>query len=158
MPPLRDRGADVDLLGEHFLERAAARAGRPVPTLHETSREKLRRHHWPGNIRELQHMVAGALLVCRGPVVMPEHLEIGASSGDRTSGEQVALRGIQEAVDWALSSEGTSLYPLLHDMLERELIRSALAASDGNQSRVAERLGIARNTLLARMILHRGFA
>jgi DNA-binding NtrC family response regulator len=139
------------MLGEHFLQRAADRAGKSVPTLHETSREKLRHHHWPGNVRELQNVMAGALLVCRGPVVMPEHLEIDASSGDRTPGEKVALGGIQEAIDWALSSESTSLYPLLHDMLERELIRSALAASDGNQSRVAGRLGIARNTLRARM-------
>ena len=148
---MRHRGADLEILGEHFLQRAADRAGRSVPTLHETCREKLRRYHWPGNIRELQHVMAGALLVCRGPVVMPEHLEIDASSGDRTPGEQVALRGIQEAIDWALSTEGTSLYPLLHDLLERELIRAALAALEGNQSRVAERLGIARNTLRARM-------
>lgn len=55
VPPLRERRADIPLLFAHFLDRAAARFGRPVPAITDAMRQHLMTHDWPGNVRELTH-------------------------------------------------------------------------------------------------------
>lgn len=58
LPPLRDRGADIDRLSEHFLALQAEREGRPLPRLGPALRRHLRGLSWPGNVRELRHAMA----------------------------------------------------------------------------------------------------
>ena len=62
-----------------------------------------------------------------------------------------AVAGLSRAIHWAWNSGQPKLYPLLHDLLERELLRAALAELGGNQTQVADRLGVARGTVIARM-------
>ena len=65
--------------------------------------------------------------------------------------ESQAIIAIRQAVGWAINNGHGNLYSVLHDMLERELIEASLKELKGNQAQVAKRLGIARNTLRARI-------
>jgi DNA-binding NtrC family response regulator len=156
LPALRERGPeDLKLLVEHVLAQAAERIGRPAPTLQEAAWNKLRGYAWPGNVRELQHVVRRAALVCRGPQIAPSHLELMPSSMDGTSPSQAADAdvgaNIARAVNAALASDQPNLHEALHEMLDGELLRMALAACGGNQVQTARRLGLSRNGLRAKM-------
>jgi two-component system response regulator HydG len=133
MPPLRERGEDVELLARHFLGYFARKHGRPVAALAHETLELLRGHAWPGNIRELRNVVERALLVSEGPVLLPEHLPAGLRAGAARPGEPPVYGSYGE------------LLPLRE--LERLHIRRALALTGGNLGETAELLGIHRNTL-----------
>jgi DNA-binding NtrC family response regulator len=154
LPPLRERGLDdMRMLVEHFLSQAAKRIGRPVPPLDQAAWRKLADYSWPGNIRELQHVVRRAGLVCRGSQVTAADLEMQASAADQPTGAAAGEIGaaILRTVQAALASGETNVHQSLHDLLDRELLRAALAECDDNQVQAARRLGISRNGLRARM-------
>jgi DNA-binding NtrC family response regulator len=154
LPPLRERGADIALLAEHFLVRAAADAGRPAPALHESARDKLQGYAWPGNVRQLQHIMRRALLMCRSAQILPadlEFVETAAEAESVTRSEDDALAGLHQAIRWALSTNRADLAALLHGLLERELLKLTLADLQGNQAQVAKRLGMARGTVIEKI-------
>ena len=146
LPPLRERGADLKELAEHFLRHAATGAGQSVPTLDQACWDKLAAYGWPGNVRELKNVLRGGVLVCRGMRIMPDDLKLQAEAPSSV-GEDVVLTHLREAVQSAWESGRDELWSLLREMLERELLKFALAKLDGNQTHVAERLGMARNTV-----------
>jgi DNA-binding NtrC family response regulator len=75
LPLLRERDDDLQLLADHFRRRFALELQRHhVRSFHEQARERLRRHDWPGNIRELQHVVRQAVLACGRAEIGPEHV------------------------------------------------------------------------------------
>lgn len=143
VPPLRERGDDLALLGRHFRIRAAHEANRPVPQLDPRSVEVLRGYFWPGNVRELRDVLTRAVVRCRGDVILPEHLGLAAGS------EKTSVNGddLAAAVRDAWASGDPNLQQRLHDGLDRELIRFALEQCGGNQTQVADRLGLSRNTV-----------
>ncbi len=141
LPPLRERGSDLQLLGRHFLVLEASKAKKPVPTLHRSAIEAARDHSWPGNVRELKFRISRAVLRCVGGIIMPEDLGLPAK------GEEDPSNALRDAVARAWDSGAKELWPKLRDDLECELLRRALAKCGGNQTQVAERLGMARNTV-----------
>jgi two-component system NtrC family response regulator/two-component system nitrogen regulation response regulator GlnG len=154
LAPLRDRPDDLPELVAYFLAQAAGTAGRPRPVVADATLARLREYHWPGNVRQLQSVVFRALGMCRGPQILPEHLEFPSDSapgGGPAGGEGAALAGLRAAVDWAWATDQKPLWDTLHDLLERELLKAALARLDGNQTEVADRLGMARGTVIKRM-------
>jgi DNA-binding NtrC family response regulator len=157
LPPLRERVSDLELLAEHFLAQGAKEAGRPVPALHPQTLERLRTYPWPGNVRQLQHVLRRAFLVCRGGQILAADLELAetASSSALSESPEVAeheaITGLCQAIRWAWDTQRMGLWPLLHDMLERELLKFALAELGGNQTQVADRLNMARGTVIARV-------
>ena len=74
LPPLRERGDDVLLLAEHFLEEEARRYQRPVVAFSATARRRLQEYPWPGNIRELRNVVTRGVLFCRGHLIQSSDL------------------------------------------------------------------------------------
>ena len=154
LPPLRERPDDLVELVGFFLARAAEAANRPHKTIAAAALERLRAHHWPGNIRELQGVVFRAFGVCRGPQILPEHLEFPADRALGTApagGEDAAGVGLRAAIDWAWATDQRPLWDTLHDLLERELLKAALTRLNGNQTEAADRLGMARGTVIKRM-------
>lgn len=124
LPPLRERGADVLLLANHFVERYARAMGKPVTRISTTATDMIVAYHWPGNVGELEHCLQQAVLRAHEGVVRAEHLPptVQAPQGhDRT--------------------RGTSL-PDRVRLLERELIVDALKAARGNVAAAARDLGI----------------
>jgi DNA-binding NtrC family response regulator len=156
LPPLRDRGLDdLRLLVEEILSQTARRIGRSVPALDPAAWKKLAEHSWPGNIRELQHAIRRAALVCRGSQVTAADIDLQSSDGAQLSGtapvEGDVGGNIARAVQAALASGQADLHQSLHETLDRELLRAILAECQGNQVQAARRLGISRNGLRAKM-------
>jgi PAS domain S-box-containing protein len=100
VPPLRDRGADVELLARLFIDRYCSRIGRPSPELTPDCLRRLRSYHWPGNVRELENVIERAVIIAReGRLALREVLPLdsfrpvadrgnaGGSFGVRTKAE-----------------------------------------------------------------------
>ena len=143
LPPLRERGSDLALLGRNFRIRAAQKANRPVPALDPTAVEALRAYSWPGNVRELRDVLTRAVLKCQGDVILPEHLGLPTKRERGSAGATDFAATIQQAWD----SGQPNLHQWLHDGLDRDLIQHTLQQCDGNQTQLAERLGLSRNTV-----------
>ena len=137
LPPLRDRGDDVLLLAEAFIRTLAPRMGKADVTLSRDACELLRRHPWPGNIRELQNAIERGLITCEGTLVTAAHLAIPLPS------EQITAPRTHEPVRPAASMA-------LGD-LERKAIIDALQRTHGHKGRAAALLGLTRFQLYSRL-------
>jgi transcriptional regulator with GAF, ATPase, and Fis domain len=137
LPPLRERGDDVLLLADSFIRSLAAKMGKGDVTLSRDARELLRRHAWPGNIRELQNAVERALITCEGTLVTAAHLAIPLPP------EPIRPPESPEPVRPAAS--------MVLDELERKAIIDALQRTHGHKARAAELLGITRFQLYSRL-------
>lgn len=133
MPPLRHRSADIPALATHFLELAAARAGREVAGFTPLALEALGRHAWPGNVRELQHAVERAVFLGRGRLV--EAGDLPAAVLATTADAPAAASPLKEA----LASP------------ERQLILDALERAGWRRDVAARSLGINRTTLYKKL-------
>ncbi len=132
VPPLRDRGSDLEELAREFIARACRSAGRETPPeLTNEALALLLRYSWPGNVRELRNVIARAVVTATGHVIGPEHLP-------------------REKLEATVPAPGTHLRTELEE-IERKRILSILERCGGNQSRTAKLLGISRNTLIARL-------
>jgi len=123
IPPLRERGSDIELLVNHFLEHFKRQHGRPSLTLSPDAKDKLLGYAWPGNVRQLRNVVDSAVVMCEGSVILADDLGLR----DATSGEQ--------------------LESLRIDYWERKLIQEALKRTEGNVPEAARLLGLGRATL-----------
>jgi DNA-binding NtrC family response regulator len=135
MPPLRERGSDILLLARHFLCTFAARHCRHVGDLDEDAIRVITAHGWPGNIRQLAHAIEAAVLIAAGPRVR---------AADLPARLMTAAPGFSDTLQSRYSFYGTR-----DD--ERRRIIAEIEAQRGNLSRAARSLGMARNTLRARM-------
>ena len=140
VPPLRERGSDIDLLARHFAALLGERFGVEKRLSPETL-QLLRRHNWPGNVRELFHAIEAAIVVCDGAEVQPEHLP-------------AQLRAA--AVPIAASSNGNGELQTL-EALERAAIERALRHTHGHRGQAAKALGISERNLY-RKLREYGFA
>ena len=74
LPPLRERGADVEVLAEHFLRKHSDANRKRIDGFSESAAHKLRSHAWPGNVRELQNAIERGVLLATGSTIDAEHL------------------------------------------------------------------------------------
>lgn len=123
IPPLRDRGADLETLLDHFLEHFRRHHGRTNLEMSPEARKKLKEYHWPGNVRQLRNVIDSAVVMAEGPMIRPEDLGLRDIGG------------------------GERIESLRMDVWERKLIQEALGRSDGNIPEAAKLLGIGRATL-----------
>jgi DNA-binding NtrC family response regulator len=131
MPPLRERGNDILLLGEHFLNLYAEKYGREVDGLSHSLKKEMLRNPWPGNVRELQHAIERAVILCRGNKLENEDV----------FGNQNRMK--------ADSSTELKSYDL--EEMEKKLIAKALKQFNGNISDAAKELGLSRAALYRRI-------
>lgn len=124
IPPLRERGDDILLFIDFFIQRYAAKYDRKNISIHEHALEKLRAYHWPGNIRELQHAIEKAVILCEGEVLRPKDFFVKQT--------------------WNMQFSTT--VPNLEEV-ERQAIETAIRQNNGNLTATAEQLGISRQTL-----------
>jgi len=131
LPPLRDRREDIAPLAMHFLRRHAARYRKPLTGFDAGAMQALLAHPWPGNIRELDHVVERAVLLATGEQVRAADLGLRAGSGAAPRLEDLPLEDV-----------------------EKLLIQKALSRYDGNVSRAAQALGLSRSALYRRIASH----
>ncbi len=137
MPPLRTRGNDVALLARFFLQRSSMTLRKPPLRLSPEAEALLADYPWPGNVRELRNVMERAAILCEGDEVGAVHL----------SGQLQAAVFVHRHV-----KERSDAFPLLAE-IEHQYMEHVLEHVGGNLSEAARILGIARNTLKARLLL-----
>ena len=120
IPPLRERGNDIILLADHFLDRYTRKYKKKIHGLTREAKNKLLKYAWPGNVRELQHTIERAVILGDGSMLKPENFLFHTTSKQKKE-EEVVLN---------------------LEQLERQAIEKSLRISNGNISRAAEYLGI----------------
>ena len=128
LPPLRDRREDIMPLANSFLRQHAERYRKEISGFDETARDCLLQHAFPGNVRELDHVVERAVL-------MTQHRQIGASDLGLTTS----------------AAETRNLEDMSLEEVETFLIKKALARNDGNARKAAEALGLSRSAFYRRL-------
>jgi two-component system response regulator AtoC len=140
LPPLRERTDDIPLLLEHFMTRYNAEFHKAFRHVSPAAHRLLMAYAWPGNVRELRNLVERILILEKGDTILPEHLPSEITSAvDRDDVTAAPAR-------FRLPPAGISL-----EAVERDFVRQSLEATDGNQTRAAQLLGISRDALRYRM-------
>ncbi len=146
IPPLRERGDDIGILADHFLDKFSRELGKPPLTLNAEARRRLREYSWPGNVRELQNALERAVILADGPEIGQELILCKPAA---VMAENAPVNLVPDAFSWEGSFDEVTARAQLH--VERILIENALKESRWNKTRAAERLGITPKTLLAKM-------
>lgn len=123
LPPLRQRGDDILLLADFFLKKYCAKYKRPGLKIQEQALLKMRAYKWPGNIRELQHTIEKAVILCDGDEIKSKNIFVKPSKGGPFD-------------------ENPNLTEI-----EKSVIEATIARNNGNLRASAEQLGISRQTL-----------
>ncbi len=130
LPPLRERGEDIQALAEHFMKQYSRQYNRPVEALSPALTRQLQQYAWPGNVRELQHALERAIILSRGPVLEPADFYFGTTPATVGASVRETLQ--------------------LEDM-EKRMIQGSLQKHNGNITEVARELGLSRQALYRRL-------
>lgn len=154
LPPLRNRGDDLDMLAHHYVRRFSQDMGREILDIAPDAMARLRAHSWPGNIRELQSVLRQALLNASGTTLLPAFLpELPAhATGTHDRGPPAsALFDLDGFIRQRLSPDATDLYSTTHQEVDRLLFTRALDHTHGNHRDAARLLGISRQTMRVKL-------
>jgi DNA-binding NtrC family response regulator len=132
MPPLRERGDDIELLASYFLAQFANRIKPTLKGFSQQATDAILAHHWPGNVREMVNRIQRAVVMCEGRTIRPRDLGLDQDIPDCT------LMTLAQAREKA----------------EKEAIETTLRAVRNNVSKAARRLDISRVTLYRLMEQH----
>ena len=150
IPPLRERIQELPALIAAELRAAGLKEGKNITAIHPEAMEKLVRHPWRGNLRELSHTVRTMTLFCDGSVILPEHVvfppDLGDAERDRPRSESVsspATAGNNHNND-QVNNSGVDL--TLASAVKRH-VHYVYEQTNRNQRRTAKLLGISRATL-----------
>jgi transcriptional regulator with PAS, ATPase and Fis domain len=132
IPPLRERGDDVLLLADFFLNKFAKKYNKQIRGIGRDAKLMLKKYDWPGNVRELQHAVERAVIMADSTVLKPYNFML------------------QEIAQPQMPADTGGMTMNLEE-LERDAIERAMRRADGNISRAAELLGITRFALYRKL-------
>jgi Nif-specific regulatory protein len=135
LPPLRERGDDIMLLAEHFLQQFSRKAGRRAPKFTAAARKQLESHSWPGNVRELRNLMERLAYL---------------SSGDKVEVEDLAFILAPGAAEPSLVAAGLDLNEATHEF-QRKYIQQSIERARSNVSQAAKNLGVHRSNLYRKM-------
>lgn len=154
LPPLRERGEDVLLLADYFIQRFCERKSRAPLILADKTKDVLLAYSWPGNVRELENFMERMSILCEGKSIDLDDLptkildEVGEAPrrpAPTPQAQGFTWPGIQD-----LRDKGMGLKDLL-DEIEDRLLREALQQAGGVKNQAAEILGIKRTTLIEKL-------
>jgi DNA-binding NtrC family response regulator len=141
LPPLRERMGDIPLLVEHFLRQYGPRMNPTVQDISRDAMRKLLRYSWPGNIRQLEHVVQRALILADGPTILPDQLSVdeqGEAQAPREipCNEQLPLEEVRNAVI---------------ERLERSYLEKVLRLYRGNVRKSARHAGLSEHSVYKKL-------
>lgn len=136
MPPLRERGSDIELLALHFLERSCQAARKVIHSFAPEALRCLAEYHWPGNVRELENIIERAVVLCEGDSIKADDLAIESRSADARQNGFALLKAHAIAE------------------FEKRFILESLHAHQGNVTRAAQAAGKHRRAFWALMRKH----
>lgn len=129
LPPLRERGNDISELAAHYLHVFRNKYQKRISDIHESALNALAAYSWPGNIRELQHVVERAVIMAEQPVLLPHDFHLRSASGSVFPTSQTLPLG----------------------EMEKQMVEKAINKHKGNISRAAAELGLTRAALYRRI-------
>lgn len=161
LPPLRERGEDILLLAEHFLQKFCAQKERPVLGLDPQVRRALEAYPWPGNVRELENLTERLSILCDGNIVHPDDLPTKIIE---EVGDMLTLPPVRPQAQPSAGKPEGFVWPTIADMqqqnlglkdffdiMEEKLLGEALVMAGGVKNQAAEILGIKRTTLIEKL-------
>jgi DNA-binding NtrC family response regulator len=158
LPPLRERGDDVLLLADHYINSFNEKLRKRIRGVTPEVAEILRHYEWPGNVRELRNVIERAMILEDEDLITTGWLPRGVTPEARFAEQpQEAVAARAEAA--AQKATNASLDDLFHlppegvqlESVEMSLVEQAMRRSGGNQTRAAELLGISRDQLRYRL-------
>jgi two-component system response regulator AtoC len=144
MPPLRERGEDIILLADHFVERFNREYNRQIMQISEDARQLLTAYDWPGNVRELKNTIERAVLLGNGTVIVPEDIRI--SHRVDTALQDKSHMQKESGITLCLPLEAFSFAEV-----EKAVIARVLRMNAWNKSKTARMLDISRPRLLRKI-------
>jgi len=152
IPPLRERRDDIRELAEHLLDQAAAELGMSAPILLDDAAALLVNYDWPGNVRELKNVMRRLAVLTPGASITVSDVALALGHADnRPSGEETLSEAVGRCLRQYLAQLGyakpTHMHQYLLEQVEPPLLVLAMERCHGNQVRVAEMLGLNRNTV-----------
>jgi DNA-binding NtrC family response regulator len=147
IPALRERGDDVLLLAQHYIDTIGSRLRlrRKITGVSSDVATVFRKYSWPGNVRELRNVIERALILEDNELITREYLPRGLTGEGSSSTSSISGDGMS-GVQFILPGGGISL-----DDVEMSFVKQAIERSEGNQTRAAELLGISRDQLRYRL-------
>jgi two-component system, NtrC family, response regulator HydG len=147
LPPLRNRINDIPLLANHFTQLFCKQLNKKIFSISDQVIDRMACYHWPGNIRELRHIIERACVLCDSPVLLLEHLPeelqkpkakavLSASMPQPTNDEENLMESFPVPPQY---------------IREEDKILNALRQTNGNKSKAAKLLKVARSTLYRQM-------
>lgn len=154
IPALRERREDIPELVAHFLNYYSELNDRYVVHIQRDAMDALQKYHWPGNVRELQNYVERAVVMADGdelttdllPDVVLGRTKPRAGKARAVDLDTLTFEVVQHGLSNAAADED-NLHVKIVNRVERELIVQVMAATNGVQTKAAQKLGINRNTL-----------
>lgn len=140
LPPLRERKEDIRLLAEHFLQVYSQKYNRAGLGMGQQTLRNLAEYHWPGNIRELDHAIERAVILCDGNELRADDFYFTA----RTEAEGAIPAAALPATEGDYTLEA----------LEKMMVQKVLVKHAGNITHAAKELGITRTALYRRIEKH----
>ncbi|MBW1997470.1 MAG: sigma 54-interacting transcriptional regulator [Deltaproteobacteria bacterium] len=155
LPPLRERGEDVRLLLDHFLNAFAAQFGKKIKGFSSKSLQFLTGYSYPGNVRELKNVVEYAVNICQGTVILPRHLpayltEATPPCAPPSVGEEMDSIPLVSLLGEGGGEDSGQTWA----SMEKRMIMDALLKARGRRSKAASLLGWGRSTLWRKMKQH----
>jgi DNA-binding NtrC family response regulator len=130
LPPLRERQVDIPILTRRFMEQYSRKYQKLIMNISDRAIEKLRKYQWPGNIRELQHVIERAVIMSDAEILDAEDIVLQHK-------HHAAVKNAPEVLNL--------------EELEKQAIVKALEKHEGNMSMVAKELGLGRTTLYRKL-------
>lgn len=141
LPPLRERGNDVLLLAEYFLNNFNKELSKSIQGFSASAKQKLLNYHWPGNVRQLQNLLHSIVVLNEGPLIEADQIDIDLKYEVKSS-EVKEVNSKNENLSKPLSD---SIQPLW--LSEKQSIEQAIQAFDGNIPKAAAVLEVSPSTL-----------
>ncbi len=139
IPPLRERGDDILLLAEYFLNKFSKEQNKKIQGFSKEAIEKLRSYHYPGNVRELENLIERAVALETTPYITPSSIIIYEKSGDSTS------QGIDRIVRGEINLDAYL------EEIDKKIILQVLERVKGNKKQAAKLLGLNMRQLRYRL-------
>ncbi len=150
LPPLRKRKEDISELVRHFLKKYSAEFTIEKKVLSSEAEKLLISHSWPGNVRELENTVKRLLVLGPDSIISAEETREAIGSQTNHAETEITEKKTEELVSMLVENSDLPLQNIHSQVIgkvEKQLIETILAKTDGNMKRAAEILGINRNTL-----------
>ncbi|MXZ13106.1 MAG: sigma-54-dependent Fis family transcriptional regulator [Candidatus Dadabacteria bacterium] len=150
LPPLRERKEDISELLKHFLKKYSAELGTEKKVFSSEAEQLLINHNWPGNVRELENTIKRLLVLSPDSIISAKETKDAMDSQTSYEETETTERKTEELVRVMVENSDFSLQNVHEQVIgrvEKQLIQTILAKTDGNMKQAAAILGINRNTL-----------